>query len=307
MRDRMSEGPLKFRRIMNPTRLRPPVGLSLVLASVGIHTRTPTVGSFTGAPGRKDVPRNAERAPLALFARTLVALTLSIVPHLALAQTPPAPPPWREGSAEFAFVGTTGNSSTQTIGLGGDFIYRPSPWETKFKVAYVRNEAEDQLKAEALVLSLRAQRPIQPRLSGYAQYGYQRDRFAGILDRNAVEAGLAYLLLPDAPQKLIVDAGIGYANEQRLLGNNLSTATLSGGGLYTLKVSNTSELTEDAHFVFALSEGSDWRYINAVALAAKVSSIFSLKVSNTIRYINLPVIGFGTTDAVTAVALVAKF
>jgi hypothetical protein len=30
-------------------------------------------------------------------------------------------------------------------------------------------------------------------------------------------------------------------------------------------------------------------------------------VSNTIRYINLPVVGFRTTDAVTAVALVATF
>ena len=191
--------------------------------------------------------------------------------------------------------------------LEGEFIYRPSPWETKFKMSYVRNEAEDQLKAQALVLSFRAQRPIRPRLSGYGQYGYQRDRFAGILDRNAVEAGLAYSLLEQAPHTLIVDAGLGYANEQRLLGNNLSTATLGGGGLYALKISDTSALTEDGHFVFALSDGSDWRYTNAVALTAKVSTIFSLKLSNTIRYLNLPVVGFRNTDAVTAVALVAKF
>jgi hypothetical protein len=30
-------------------------------------------------------------------------------------------------------------------------------------------------------------------------------------------------------------------------------------------------------------------------------------VSNTFRYLNLPVAGFKNTDAVTAVALVAKF
>jgi putative salt-induced outer membrane protein len=231
----------------------------------------------------------------------------SVLPRAALAQTGPPPPPEREGSAEFAFVGTTGNSSTQTIGLGGEFIYRPAPWESKIKVSYVRNEAEDQLRAQAFVLTLRAQRPIQPRLSGYGQYGYQRDRFAGILDRNAAEVGLAYTLLQEAPHKLIVDAGLGYANEQRLLGNNLSTATLGGGGLYTLKISDTSELTEDGHLVFSLSQGSDWRYANAVALTAKVSTKFSLKLSNTIRYLNAPVVGFKNTDAVTAVALVAKF
>ena len=118
------------------------------------------------------MPRHGGRAQSALIVRSFVALIVfCALSRLALAQTPPPPPPEREGSAEFAFVGTTGNSSTQTIGLGGEFIYRPSPWETKFKVSYVRNEAEDQLKAQALVLSFRAQRPMRPRLSGYGQYG----------------------------------------------------------------------------------------------------------------------------------------
>lgn len=152
-----------------------------------------------------------------------------------------------------------------------------------------------------------AQRPIRPRLAGYGQYGYQRDRFAGILDRNAVEAGLAYSWIEQAPHKLIVDGGLGYANEQRLLGPNLSTATLGTGAVYALKISSTSDLSEDGHFVFSLPDGSDWRYANAVALTAKVTTVFSLKLSNTIRYVNLPVLGFKSTDAITAIALVAKF
>jgi putative salt-induced outer membrane protein len=206
-----------------------------------------------------------------------------------------------------SFVGTTGNSSTQTIGLGGELIYRPDPWETTFKIAYVRNEADDQLRAQSFVATLRAQRPIEPRLAGYGQYGYQRDRFAGILNRNALEAGVAYTWVDQAPHKLIVDAGLGYANEQRLLGNDLSTATLGGGVAYALKISDASALTEDGHLVASLSTGSDWRYTNMIALTAKVSAIFSLKASNTIRYLNLPVPGFKNTDAITSVALVAKF
>jgi putative salt-induced outer membrane protein len=238
----------------------------------------------------------------------MMFIVLSVLPRLAAAQTPaPAPPPEREGSAEFAFVGTSGNSSTETIGVGGELIYRPSPWESIFKVNYVRNEAEGQLSAQSLVLTERAQRSIRPRLSGYGQYGYQRDRFAGILDRNALEGGLAYSWIDQAPNKLVVDAGLGYANEQRLLGNNLSTATLGGGGLYTLKISSTSDFSEDLHFVFSLSDGSDWRYANALALTAKISTRFSLKVSNTIRYLDLPVVGFKHTDVVTTIALVAKF
>ena len=248
-----------------------------------------------------------------VLTRTIASfVTLLLLSGIARAQTQPpaspqAPPPVHEGSAEFAFVGTTGNSSTQTIGLGGEFIYRPSPWEMRIKVNYVRNEAEDELRAQAFVLTLRALRTLTPRLSGYGQYGYQRDRFAGILDRNVVEAGLAYSLVDQAPHKLVVDAGLGYANEQRLVGPNLSTATLGTGVLYTLKISDNSELTEDGHFVFSLSDGSDWRYANAAALTAKVTTIFSLKLSNIIRYVNFPVPGFKNTDAITSIALVAKF
>jgi putative salt-induced outer membrane protein len=240
-------------------------------------------------------------------AGVLVLMMLCGPAGRAYAQAPPPPPPEREGSAEFAFVGTTGNSSTQTIGLGGEYIYRPSPWETKLKINYVRNEAEDQLQAQSVLFAFRAQRLVKPRLSVYGQYAYQRDRFAGILDRNTIEGGLVYSLIQQAPHKLIVDAGLGYANEQRLLGNNLSTATLGAGGIYTLKISDTSDLSEDGHFVFSLSEGSDWRYANAVALTAKVTTVLSLKVSNTIRYVNRPVEGFKNTDAITAIALVAKF
>jgi putative salt-induced outer membrane protein len=248
--------------------------------------------------------------------RVVRLLTLAIViamPRIAFAQAapsaapPPPPPPEREGSAEFAYVGTSGNSSTQTIGLGGELIFRPAPWETHLKVTYVRNKSEEELTAESFLFVFRAQRQLKPRLSAYGQYGYQRDRFAGILDRNAVEGGLAYTAVDNAPHKLIVDGGLGYANEQRVVPPDLSTATAGGGGIYTLTFSKTSQLSEDGHFVFSLSDGDDWRYANILSLTAKMTTLFSLKASNTIRYVNMPVPGFKTTDVMTAIALVAKF
>src|SRR5206468_2508542 len=83
----------------------------------------------------------------------------------------------------------------------------------------------------------------------------------------------------------LVDAAFGYANEQRLLGSNLSTGTFGTGALYTLKMSQNADLTEDAHVLFSLSQGSDWRFVNSVAVTAKVASVFSLKVANMVRYL----------------------
>jgi putative salt-induced outer membrane protein YdiY len=193
------------------------------------------------------------------------------------------------------------------LGFGGELIFRPAPWETRFKAAYVRNEVDNELKAEPLALGARVQRLIRPRLSAFGQWGYLRDEFAGISARNNVEGGISYVPVDQAPHKLTLDAAVGYTNEQRLVDSDLSSATLVTGGLYTLKFSETSELSEDGRFTFLLSDGGDWRFTNIIALTAKMTTVFSLKLSNNIRYVSAPVVGFETTDSVTAIALVAKF
>ena len=236
-----------------------------------------------------------------------LSLFLFALPALSFAQAAPPPPPKHEGSADFAFVGTTGNTDTQTIGLGAELINRPGKWETKLKTKYIRNKSEEALTAEAFVFSARAQRELKKRISGYGAYGYERDRFAGIDGRNVIEGGLAFKVIDQERNTLTANAGVGYTNEQRLVGEDLSTATFGAGAAYKFKISATSDISEDAGFNASLSNSSDWRYANALALAAKLTTIFSLKVSNTIRYVNAPVTGFKSTDAVTAMALVAKF
>jgi len=245
------------------------------------------------------------RAP-ARGAVLLVALVHRLTPAFAQTPAPPPPPPSHEGSAEFALVGTGGNSSTETVGLGGEFIARPLPWEMDLKAAYVRNEANHVVSAQSLTAAARAQRGLTTHLATYGQYSYLRDRFAGILDRNVMEGGIAYTAAQSS-SKLTADAGLGYVNEQRLIAPNLSTATAGAGVKYTLKVSATSELTEDGHVMVSLPDTADWRYANTLALGVKVTSLFSLKLSNTVRFVNRPVAGFKGTDTVTAVALVAKF
>jgi len=240
---------------------------------------------------------------------TVLLFILTLIPRPAAAQAPapPPPPPPHEGSAEFAYVGTSGNASTRTVGLGGELIERPGPWELSAKLAYVRNDSESELKAESVALSTKAARALNPRTSVFGRYTYLHDRFAGIESRNALEGGLAYVLADVAPHKLVVDAALGYAHESRVTGPRLSTATANFGALYTWKLSDTAEVKDEGRFVFSLSDGDDWRFGNTASLNAKLTTLLSLKLSNAIRFVNAPVPGFKQTDTTTAVALVAKF
>ena len=71
----------------------------------------------------------------------------------------------------------------------------------------------------------RASRALTPRLSAYGQYDYLRDAFAGIEHRNSLEGGLSFLAVDTAVHKLRLDGGLGYTNEQRVIGDDVSTAT----------------------------------------------------------------------------------
>jgi putative salt-induced outer membrane protein YdiY len=171
----------------------------------------------------------------------------------------------------------------------------------------VRNESESELKAESVALTTKAARTLTPRTSAFGRYAYLHDRFAGIESRNGVEGGLAYAAIDRVPHRLVVDGGLGYAHESRVVGSNLSTATLPAGALYTLKISDTAKVTDDGRFVLSLSDSDDWRFANVASVEAKIATVLSLKLSNTVRFVNAPVPGFEKTDTITAIALVARF
>jgi putative salt-induced outer membrane protein len=228
--------------------------------------------------------------------------------HAAAAQpAAPPPPPRHEGSADFAFVGTTGNASTQTLGLGGESIYRPGPWLWKNKAGFVRSKAEDELKAQTLLFVSRGERNIRPRLAGFGEYGYFRDRFAGISHRNSVAGGLTFKLIESAAHLLAIDGALGYLNEARLIGENVSSATYGTGPSYRWKLSETATISDDLRFTGTFANGEDWRLLQAAAVTARLTDLLSLKLSNTIGFVNLPVPGFKSTDTNTSIALVAKF
>jgi len=240
-----------------------------------------------------------------------IVFVISLSPVASLAQAPaggPPPPPRRETTAEFAYVGTSGNSSTTSIGMGGEYIYRPDPWTFRTKAAYVQNESQGELSAESFDALFKAERTLGPRLSAFGRYGFLHDRFAGIEARNIIEGGLSYLIVNAAPQTLTMDASFGYAHETRVDPPDLSDPLLAIGAVYRLKLSEVADISDDARFSVALSDGGDdWRFANIASVNSKLNSFLSLKVSNTLRYVNAPSPNFRTTDTITAIALVAKF
>lgn len=256
---------------------------------------------------RKKVRVVHVRAVVVSLALSLGVTTPAFAQAPAPAPAPPPPPPAVEGSGEFSFVNTSGNSDSTSIGVRGEVLMRPDAWLLRTRAAFVRLESETGLEAQSFTFLFRGERSVSPRLSLFGQYDYLRDRFAGLEHKNVVSGGVSFRAFESPRQTLILDAGFGVSNEQRLGADDATAAVLLAGAGYKLKISSTTDFTEDIRYEQSLAEGDEWRLDNAVAVVTRINSIFSLKVSNVIRYSNAPVEGFETTDTITSVALVAKF
>ena len=175
------------------------------------------------------------------------------------------------------------------------------------RAAFVRSKADSELKAQSLLFLSRAERAIRPRLAGYGEYRYFRDEFAGVSHRNTVAGGLSYKLIDLAAHVLSIDGSLGYLNEQRLAGEDLSSAIYGAGTNYVWKISETAGVVDETRFTGVFDDADDWRFAHTAAVTARLTDLFSLKVSTTVGFVNRPVPGFKSTDTNTAVALVAKF
>src|SRR5512135_1152377 len=204
---------------------------------------------------------------------------LALLPSFASAQTPaptPTPLPLYNAKAELSFVQTGGNTSTQTLGFGAEGEYRPLPWTLKANLAFVRAEADDEVKAKSFLASLRGSRKIADPLEVYAEGGYLKNTFAGIDNRFSAGGGVLWTFVKTPQQLLKADAGIGYVRELRVTGDNLSFMAGKLGGSYKWTFSKTAEFTDDGAFIFDFSDSGDWRLQNLAAVSASMTSVFSL-------------------------------
>ena len=126
------------------------------------------------------------------FAAILLLLTVSSS-RSAFAQAPPAPPqppPRLEASAQFTFLDTSGNASSQSLGAGGLLVWRPDPWTYSAKAIFAQAETDNELSARSFAGLFRSSRALNERLSVDGHNDFLRDVFAGVEQRHVIEGGV---------------------------------------------------------------------------------------------------------------------
>jgi putative salt-induced outer membrane protein YdiY/ketosteroid isomerase-like protein len=216
----------------------------------------------------------------------------------------PEPPPAWDINAELSFVAVGGNTSTNTLGLGADALYRGERSTTRGSVAFVRSEAGGVAQARSLLAQLRQGMTLRERLEAFGQVVFAQDRFAGIDARTSLEAGIAHTVTLPRAQSLTAEGGLGYTIERRLAAEDLDFASARGSVRYAWKVLPNVEVAEDFDITADLEEARNWRSRNRAAVTMAMTRLLSFRASHVTEYRHRPVDGFGRTDTRTAIALV---
>ncbi len=237
------------------------------------------------------------------------SLVLCAVAFVALAAPLAAdePPPVWSGSGELSYVSTSGNTDTQTLGLGFNVEYKPGVWTSNLKLGYIRAETDGDLTAEKITGLLGTKRSVSERFDVYGRTTFLRNKFAGIDSSWGLEAGGSYKALTGDRHFLDLSLGLGYTAEDRLTEPNRDFAMSTVGADYKWKISESTDFTNEFRYFYDFDDSDDWRISNTTALSTAINSIFSLKASYALVYLNQPAVGFEKRDSVTSIALVAKF
>jgi putative salt-induced outer membrane protein YdiY len=155
---------------------------------------------------------------------------------------------------------------------------------------------------------LRYDRFIGDKGSLYALGGTLSDVYAGYDLRSHGQVGYSRILVDSERTDLKVELGVDVAHENYVAGVDPNTAMIySGRAMAAL----THQLNESVSFSDTVEayenvvDPTDLRVLNEAAISAKLSDIFSVKVSNQLTFDNVPVDGFRKLDQVTLVSLVA--
>jgi putative salt-induced outer membrane protein YdiY len=155
---------------------------------------------------------------------------------------------------------------------------------------------------------LRYDRFVGEHASLYVLGGALVDRFAGYDLRTHEQVGYSRLFVETKATTLKAELGADVAQENYVEGVDPNTATIWAGRVMVAvahQVNENVSLTEQVEVYENILTPSDMRLLNQAAISARLSNVFSVKVSNSLTFDNVPVEGYRKLDQITLLSLVA--
>jgi putative salt-induced outer membrane protein YdiY len=238
----------------------------------------------------------------------LFCLAAAIPIHAqAPAAAPPPPPPLWDTQVGAAFVGTSGNSDTTTI--GGDFsLHRRWPvWKIEATATAVRTTDRGTRTAERYLGSFRGDRKLSSLLGVTAGERAERDRLAGMAFRSITDAGLSWALVRDAGWTLDGLTAVALNHEHPTVGPDKNHPIGVLQALSKVMLGPAADTTQRFTFYPDFEASDAYRAEAEVTAQAAMNGRIALKVGYLWRRSNAPTPGFMKNDSTATASVVVRW
>ena len=218
-------------------------------------------------------------------------LTLGLLSAGSLAaQAPEQKAPKKlEFTGDLSLVAATGNSDFATFGAAEKLIYRADErWMFTQNAKMIYGKDEGEVSAENYEAGLRADYAFAPQTGAYFLSGFDRDEFSGIAARYELSGGLIAKVWDADKDKLQVEAGLGWINQEPTIGATVQFLSGRLAGTYRHKFSEASYVEQKVDLMPNLEESADLRVISQTSLVAPISSHIGLKATYQLKYDGMP-------------------
>ncbi|HEY7287677.1 MAG TPA: DUF481 domain-containing protein [Vicinamibacterales bacterium] len=206
-----------------------------------------------------------------------------------------------------AFVGTSGNSETSSLGANFEAHRRWPLWIFDTVASAVHTTDKGSTTAEQYIAAFRVRRKLSERISATSGWKYERDRVAGLDIRSLLDGGLTYSIVKQPQWTLDGLSTLAWNHEEWVTGETRNSAEANLGVLSKYAFGSTGETTQRFNFYPNFTDSTAYRSEAEITAQAAMNKRLALKFGFLWRYNHNPVVPFKRSDTTTTASIVVRW
>jgi len=217
--------------------------------------------------------------------------------------------PWTS-SAELGYVTTSGNTNTTSLNAKFDIAYEVEKWKhighAETLQSKTRNDTtgQDEETAHKSLATYQADYKFTDLDYAFGLLSYEDDRFSGFEYQAKAVLGYGRKIIFNENTTLNLEGGPGDRRYKPDMMPSEDDGFIYLAAKYLWNITPTSKFTEDLTANYG-DKQDEWKSVTA--LSAKINSSLAMKLTHTVKYLDVVPAGNDRYDRETAVTLVYSF
>ncbi len=211
---------------------------------------------------------------------------------------------WK-GEGTLGYTATSGNTDSENLNASLGVSRQANKWKHAASIESIRNEADDEVSADSLVLKEKSEYALNEKSYVFGQLRYEDDEFSGYERQTSIAFGAGSRFVETERHFLDLSAGLGFRSlKESVTGDETEEAIVTANLNYEYKISETATFSEA---ILVESGDENTHSESATSLKAKIDGNLATKISYLVKHNSDVPGGTDKSDEIVTVSLVYAF